>query len=82
MYADRLAEHVETLAHHWLVAEEWEKALDYAEQAGDARRRRSPTSRPSSFFEQAVELADEAREPRPLAASIAFRLGDVHLGDR
>jgi DNA-binding NtrC family response regulator len=33
LYADRLAELYETLAHHFERAEEWERALDYRERA-------------------------------------------------
>jgi DNA-binding NtrC family response regulator/tetratricopeptide (TPR) repeat protein len=33
LYADRLAEFYETLAHHFGRAEEWERALDYNERA-------------------------------------------------
>src|SRR4029077_17585846 len=36
VYADRLAEHVEALAHHWYIAEDWQKAVDYLGRAGDA----------------------------------------------
>jgi transcriptional regulator with AAA-type ATPase domain/tetratricopeptide (TPR) repeat protein len=35
LYADRLAEFYETLAHHFERAEEWERALDYWERAAD-----------------------------------------------
>jgi predicted ATPase len=29
LYADRLVEHYETLAHHFTRAEEWQRAFDY-----------------------------------------------------
>ncbi|MEO8605920.1 MAG: AAA family ATPase, partial [bacterium] len=35
LYADRLAEHVETLAHHFGRAEDWTRALQYHEQSVD-----------------------------------------------
>jgi len=35
LYPDRLAEHCEELAHHFTQAEEWTKALEYSELAGD-----------------------------------------------
>ncbi len=79
VYADRLAEHVETLAHHWLVAKEWDKALDYAEQAGDSAAATFSNESAIAFYDQAVGLASQlGRHDR--AATIAFRLGDVHLG--
>ena len=37
LYPDRLAEHVERLAHHAFRAERWDKAVDYLRQAGRAR---------------------------------------------
>ena len=40
LYAERLAEHCEMLAHHFSKAEEWDKALDYLLEA--ARRRSMP----------------------------------------
>src|SRR6185295_6010122 len=33
LYADRLAEHYESLAHHFALGERWGKALDYHERA-------------------------------------------------
>jgi class 3 adenylate cyclase/tetratricopeptide (TPR) repeat protein len=35
IYAGRLPEHYEMLAHHYFEAEEWEKALDFCEKAAD-----------------------------------------------
>ena len=34
LYADRLAEHIERLAHHALRGEVWDKAVSYCYQAG------------------------------------------------
>src|SRR5262249_24790060 len=35
LYADRLEEHYETLAHHFARAEEWQRALDYHQRDAD-----------------------------------------------
>ena len=35
LYADRLAEQYETLAHHYERAEAWERALDYLMKSGE-----------------------------------------------
>ncbi|HEV8574692.1 MAG TPA: tetratricopeptide repeat protein, partial [Dehalococcoidia bacterium] len=35
LYADRMPEHYEALAHHYYEGQDWEKALEYLEKAGD-----------------------------------------------
>jgi class 3 adenylate cyclase/tetratricopeptide (TPR) repeat protein len=63
LYADRLAEQYEVIAHHFLIAEEWAKALDYllkaAEKAGKA-----------FAIREAINLYDQAQE-------VAEKLGDT-----
>ena len=49
LYADRLAEHYEMLAHHFSRAEDWERALDYllkAAEKASAGIRAAPGARP------------------------------------
>src|SRR5207247_10406627 len=41
LYPDRLAEHVERLAHHALLSEVWDKAVGYLRQAGMKATRRA-----------------------------------------
>ena len=71
LYADRLGEHVERLAHHALRGEVWDKAVDVRRQA----RRPSAVDRSATgevaetFFEQALEaLRRTARDPRDARA--------------
>ena len=54
LYPDRLAEHVERLAHHALRAELWEQAADYSHQAGNRARTRSAYRAASIHLEQPV----------------------------
>ena len=55
LYPERLAEHVERLAHHAFRGELWEKAVRYLRQAGrQGARRARPTARRPSCFEQAL----------------------------
>ncbi len=81
--ADRLAEYWEVLAHHYGLAEEWEKALDYHLQA--ARRAQSIYANEDAIhhFRQALKAAEQVAgsEDRQLAAHEG--LGDVldTLGD-
>jgi tetratricopeptide (TPR) repeat protein len=62
LYADRVPEHYEVLAHHFSLAENWERALDYLLKA-------SEKAALASGLRQALELQEQA-----LAA--AGRLGD------
>src|SRR5262249_39333544 len=62
LYADRLAELFETLAHHFERAGEWERALDYHERAADKAA--------GNFANRAV--IDHCHR----ALAIAGRLGD------
>ena len=55
LYAERLAEHYEVLAHHFLKAEDWTKALDYLlKAAGKAAK--------AFTIREAIALYDEALE--------------------
>jgi tetratricopeptide (TPR) repeat protein len=53
-HAGRLAEHVESLAHHAFAAEAWEKAVTYLWQAGERARSRSAHWEAIAFFERAL----------------------------
>ena len=54
LYPDRLAEHVDRLAHHALRGEVWEKALLYCRQAGEKALERSAYRDAVGYFEQAL----------------------------
>jgi class 3 adenylate cyclase/tetratricopeptide (TPR) repeat protein len=54
LYADRLPEHVERLAHHALRGELREKAVDYLRQAGGKAAARSALPDARVWFEQAL----------------------------
>jgi class 3 adenylate cyclase/tetratricopeptide (TPR) repeat protein len=56
MYAGRLAEHVEQLAHHALRGEVWEKAVTYFRQAGAKAAVRSAYREAVTCFEQALTV--------------------------
>jgi class 3 adenylate cyclase/tetratricopeptide (TPR) repeat protein len=66
LYADRLPEHYETLAHHYYEAKQWDKALDYlmksAQKAADAYAGHDAIR----YYDRALEAAEQ--------------LGDVPLG--
>src|SRR5262249_6441350 len=64
LYADRLAEHVDRLAHHALRGEVWDKALAYGRQAGARAAARSAYSEAVECFEQALMALAQLPERR------------------
>jgi class 3 adenylate cyclase/tetratricopeptide (TPR) repeat protein len=54
LYADRLTEHVEQLAHHALQGEMWDKAAAYLRQAGAKAFARWALREAVAYFEQAL----------------------------
>jgi tetratricopeptide (TPR) repeat protein len=75
LVAERLAEHVERLAHHAVRGEVWDKVLRYCQQAGKKTLARSANQEAVTYFEQAlvaVQHLPEARET--LQRAIDLRL--------
>jgi transcriptional regulator with AAA-type ATPase domain/tetratricopeptide (TPR) repeat protein len=54
LYSNRLAEHMERLAHHAVRGEVWDKAVSYLRQAGTRALGRSAAREAAAFFEQAL----------------------------
>ena len=77
LYADRLAEFYETLAHHFGQAEEWEQALAYheraAEKAAESFANRSVIAHCEAALGIALRLDARVSEERRHA--LEFRLG-------
>jgi tetratricopeptide (TPR) repeat protein len=61
---DRVAEHVERLAHHALRGEVWDKARAYCRQAGSKAAARSACHQAVGCFEQALAALDMLPERR------------------
>jgi tetratricopeptide (TPR) repeat protein len=77
LYPDRLAEHVERLAHHAFRAEAWGKAMTYLRQAGAKAFARSANREALAYFEQALTALThlpETRETREQAIDVRFDL--------
>ena len=75
LYADRLAEHVERLAHHAQRGERWDKALSYSRQAGHKGVARSANREAVTFFEQALSALEHLPETRgTLEQAVDLRL--------
>ncbi len=73
-YADRLAEHIERLAHHALRGGLEARAVGYLRQAGAKAAARSAHRDAVVFFEQAIEALDRlAPSPEHLALGVDLR---------
>jgi tetratricopeptide (TPR) repeat protein len=57
LYASRLAEQYEVLAHHFLKAEEWAKALDYLLKAAEKAAKGFTIREAIVLYDQALEAA-------------------------
>lgn len=81
LYADRLAEHYETLAHHYWEGHDWEKALDFLGKAGDKATAAYANQDALEFYGRALEVCATLGEVAvPASASLAGRRGFVHFG--
>ena len=59
LYADRLDEHVERLAHHAMRGQVWEKAVAYSHDAGSRAMQRSAGEEAVLYFEQALHALEQ-----------------------
>jgi tetratricopeptide (TPR) repeat protein len=79
---NRLAEHVERLAHHALRGEMWDKALTYCRQAGDKAIAQSAYREAAGYFEQALSALPhlpETRDQREQAVDLRLVLHNALL---
>jgi class 3 adenylate cyclase/DNA-binding winged helix-turn-helix (wHTH) protein/tetratricopeptide (TPR) repeat protein len=60
---DRLDEQVDTLAHHAVQGEVWEKALVYLCKAGDKARRAHATQEALGYYTRAIEASERITPP-------------------
>jgi class 3 adenylate cyclase/tetratricopeptide (TPR) repeat protein len=76
LYADRVTEQVERLAHHAVRGELWEKAVPYLHQAGRRAFARSAHREAVACHEQALEaLSHLPKTPQTLERAVDLRLG-------
>ena len=64
MYPDRLTEHIDLLAHHAFLGEEWAKAVIYLQQAGAKALARSVHREAARCFEKALTALMHLPETR------------------
>jgi class 3 adenylate cyclase/tetratricopeptide (TPR) repeat protein len=77
LYADRLSEHVERLAHHAVRGELWEKALGFLRQSGKKAASRSAYNEAAASLEQALLVLQhlpESDETRQHGIDLRFDL--------
>jgi class 3 adenylate cyclase/tetratricopeptide (TPR) repeat protein len=85
LYADRLPEHYEMLAHHFSKAEDWERALAYLLKAAEKARQAFGLRQALDFFAEALAVAGRLGERVPVTTLMAihraradafFQIGD------
>src|SRR3989441_567817 len=77
LYPERLAEHYEELAHHFVEGEQWDEAFRYSILAGDRAAHTFASAEARRHYAQALEVAGRAR-PAPSdreLASVHEKLG-------
>src|SRR5262249_53584126 len=82
LYPDRLAEHIERVAHHAVRGDLWEKAVTYLRQAGAKALTRSANREALAYFEQALAALShlpETRETREQGIDVRFDLREALL---
>jgi len=81
-YPDRLAEHVERLAHHAFLGEDWAKAVTHLQQAGAKAFARSVHREAVRYFEEALTALTRlpvTRETQEQAIDLRFDLRNALL---
>jgi class 3 adenylate cyclase len=63
LYADRLADHYEELAHHFSVGEEWKKAFEYLVRSADRARDAYANQPALDLYARALEAALHCAPP-------------------
>jgi class 3 adenylate cyclase/tetratricopeptide (TPR) repeat protein len=76
LFADRLAEQYETLAHHYFEGEDWPKALDYLVKAGDKAAAAYANDAALEFYARALAVCDRlGPSTLPTATAVAHKRG-------
>jgi predicted ATPase len=79
LYADRLAEHYEALAHHFARGEEWDRALLYHERAAQKARDVYANHSAAEHYREALAIAERLGDAvsQDHRCALAKGLGDV-----
>src|SRR5262245_7441451 len=81
LYPDRLANHYEELAHHFVQGEAWAQAFDYLVLAGDKAKNAYASQTALDFYARALEVAPRVVPFMPVRriTEIYQRRGQVYL---
>jgi class 3 adenylate cyclase/tetratricopeptide (TPR) repeat protein len=79
LYADRLPEHYEMLAHHFSLAEDWARALDYLLKAAEKASQAFGLRQAIDLYGQALEAARRLGERVPVATIMAIHRARADL---
>jgi class 3 adenylate cyclase/tetratricopeptide (TPR) repeat protein len=79
LYADRLAEHFEMLAHHFSHAEDWDRALDYLLKAAEKATQAFGLRQAIELYAEALAVAARRRESVPVATLMAIHRARADL---
>lgn len=79
LYGDRLDDQLAVLAHHYVLAEEWEHAFDYYLRAARKAQERYANQEAITLLEHALQIAARLPNLRALdTIEVLERLGEVH----
>ncbi|MCK5196174.1 MAG: hypothetical protein KAQ71_20340, partial [Desulfobulbaceae bacterium] len=85
VYADRLEEHYEILAHHYERSGNAAKAIDYLMLAGEKSNRHYSVQTANEFYQKALELMRSANIELDAEKEVRLHLGQarasLHFGD-
>ncbi len=81
LFGDRLADHVEELAHHFSQGEEWAKAFEYLVRAGDKAKYAYANQAALDHYARALTAAERlgAALPGPRVLEVHQRRSEVYL---
>jgi len=80
LYTDRIAEHLETLAHHFYRGEDWPRAFNYLVGAGNKARDSFANREAVHYYTRALEIADRVAASDAERAEIHQGKGSAHFG--
>ncbi|HSB42508.1 MAG TPA: adenylate/guanylate cyclase domain-containing protein [Methylomirabilota bacterium] len=79
LYADRIPEHFEMLAHHFSRAEDWDRAFDYLLKAAEKATRAYGLRQALDLYAEALAVAGRRREPVPPATIMTLHRARADL---
>ncbi len=79
LYADRLPEHYEMLAHHFSKAEDWPRALDYLVKAAEKATQAFGLRQAVAYYAEALVAAGRLADRVPAATLIAIHRARADL---